>query len=129
MRALDANIILRLIVNDDPHQASIAADVVRGPCWLSLTVLLEIAWVLQSRYRFDRTATAALLRGITQYDELEIEAVDAVQWCIDRFEQGEDIADLLHLAAARDRQAFATFDQGIAAAAGDAPPLVIETLA
>ncbi|WP_033919440.1 type II toxin-antitoxin system VapC family toxin [Sphingomonas sp. 37zxx] len=128
MKALDSNVVLRLLLGDDPVQAPIAEQIVRGPCWISLTVLLEIAWVLGSRYRLDRADVAAVLRAMFCYETLTIEAGEDALWAIDRYEQGGDIADLLHLVAARHTDAFATFDRGIARATGPGGPVPIETL-
>lgn len=128
MKALDSNIILRLLLEDDPAQVAIAEKLVRSPCWISLTVLLEVVWVLGSRYQMGRGDIVAVLRGLDAYDTIEIEGRRAALWAIDRYQQGGDIADLLHVAAAREAQAFVTFDQAIARAAGDEPPIPIETL-
>lgn len=128
MKALDANIVLRLLIEDDPVQGTIAEKLVASPCWISLTVLLEVAWVLGSRYHMKRTEIAAVLRELDAYDSVEIEGRRAALWAIDRYERGGDIADLLHVAAAREAQAFVTFDQRISRAAGSNPPVSIETL-
>lgn len=128
MKALDANIVLRLLIEDDPVQGTIAEKLVASPCWISLTVFLEVAWVLGSRYHMKRTEIAAVLRELDAYDSVEIEGRRAALWAIDRYERGGDIADLLHVAAAREAQAFVTFDQRISRVVGANPPVSIETL-
>jgi len=128
VKALDSNIVLRLLLDDDPAQTPIVEKLVRSPCWISLTVLLEVAWVLGSRYRMTRGDIAAVLRGLDTYEAVEIEGRRAALWAIDRYEQGGDIADLLHVAAARDAQSFVTFDRTMARASGANPPVPIETL-
>ncbi|WP_182466690.1 type II toxin-antitoxin system VapC family toxin [Sphingomonas gilva] len=128
MKAVDANVVLRVIVPDDPHQTAIAEEILRGPVILPLTALLEIVWVLRSRYRFSRTDTAGILDGILSYDNIEIEAPILVHWAIQRFAAGADIADMIHLVMGRHASAFATFDREVARQAGDRPPIPVETL-
>ena len=128
MKALDSNIVLRLLLDDDPAQTPIVENLVRSPCWISLTVFLEVAWVLGSRYHMKRTEIAAVLRELDACDSVEIEGRRAALWAIDRYERGGDIADLLHVAAAREAQAFVTFDQRISRVVGANPPVSIETL-
>lgn len=128
MKALDSNIVLRLLLADDPVQTPLAEKATHSPCWISLTVLLEVAWVLGSRYQMTRADIATVLRSLDAYETVEIEGRRAAFWAIDRYEKGGDIADLLHVAAARDAQTFATFDREISRAAGSNPPVSIETL-
>jgi len=47
--ALDTNVLVRLLVNDDPVQAELAADLidVSSACFVPITVVLELEWVLR----------------------------------------------------------------------------------
>lgn len=57
MLAVDTNIVVRLLVADDPVQSQIAAGLFRQhPIFIALTVLLETEWVLRSSYRFSAKA-------------------------------------------------------------------------
>lgn len=50
MRAIDTNILVRLVARDEPEQLRIAAEIVEAGGVLVLpTVLLETEWVLRSR--------------------------------------------------------------------------------
>ncbi len=51
-----------------------------------------------------------------------------VHWAIGRSAKGADIADMIHIAASRHQAAFATFDRGVARAAGPDSPVPVETL-
>jgi predicted nucleic-acid-binding protein len=58
MIALDTNVVVRLLIRDDPAQADLAAQLVRGnQVLLTTTVLLETEWVLRSRCRVPRSPT------------------------------------------------------------------------
>ena len=50
MIAVDTNILVRYLTNDDAEQAQLAIDLLNGSehIWLPKTVLLETEWVLRS---------------------------------------------------------------------------------
>lgn len=127
VKALDSNVVIRFIVGDDAQQAQLARDLIAQPCWIANTVLLEIGWVLQSRYGFDRSQIATMLRALLDIETVEMDRADLALWAIDRYEAGGDFADLVHLASSVSAVTFATFDRGLARAAGAMPPLPIET--
>jgi len=63
MRAVDTNVVVRLVVEDDDEQTPAAAAAWRallasGGVFLSKVVIVEVAWVLRVSYRFDRQAIA-----------------------------------------------------------------------
>ena len=54
MRAVDTNILVRALVRDDAAQSAAAEAVLANePVFIPVTVMLELEWVLRSRYRFD----------------------------------------------------------------------------
>lgn len=55
MRAIDTNVIVRLATRDDETQVAAAEKYIaeRG-AWVSHLVLVEVAWVLDSVYEFER---------------------------------------------------------------------------
>jgi predicted nucleic-acid-binding protein len=60
MRAVDTNVLVRLLARDDGKQVAAAERFVKGGAWVSHLVLMETAWVLESVYDLapDRIATA-----------------------------------------------------------------------
>ena len=58
MRAVDTNVLVRLIVRDDPAQVEKAESFVAHGAWVSQTVLAETVWVLESVYGLDRAQIA-----------------------------------------------------------------------
>jgi predicted nucleic-acid-binding protein len=46
MRAVDTNVLVRLITRDDAHQVAAADAFVHKGAWVSHLVLAETAWVL-----------------------------------------------------------------------------------
>lgn len=129
VRAIDTNVLARFMLNDDKAQAARAAEIVEAGIFIPVTVLLETAWLLTSRYRQSRQATAAALTALLDMPSIVVADEPHVRWALSRTEDGADFADMMHLVAAARAEAFATFDTRVAAAAGNAAPLPIETLA
>jgi hypothetical protein len=60
MTAVDTNLVIRLLTQDDRKQAAIASTVfATGEVWIAKSVLLETAWVLESIYGLDAIAKYA----------------------------------------------------------------------
>lgn len=115
MKALDTNVVVRVLTGDDRAQARAATDAMRGQrLWVSRTVLLECEWVLRFSYELDRRAIHAGLSRLLAYPLLDVDDVDAVQRALDGYEQGLDFADALHLASAPGAEALLTFDASLA---------------
>jgi len=67
MRAVDTNVLVRLIARDDAAQVRAAEEFVETGAWVSHLALVETAWVLDAVY--DRSAgEIALNRGVTIED-------------------------------------------------------------
>lgn len=127
MKAVDTNILARLILQDDPRQARLAETILREPVWVSHTVWIELGWVLGKRLRLDHAVAADALETLLMLETVHVADREGLAWAIERYRAGADWADAMHLVAARgvaDR--FVTFDLGIARI--DTPPLPIETL-
>jgi predicted nucleic-acid-binding protein len=71
---LDTNILVRYLTQDDPVQSARAVQLVEGqltqrdPGFISIVVMVEIAWVLDRAYGFSRQAIAAAIERVLQAD-------------------------------------------------------------
>ena len=112
MTAVDTNVLVRIVVNDDPIQSVRAAEFVgrQHGVFVPKTVLLELEWVLRSGYRLKPSETLAVLRRILAMGNVELEDEKAVMEAMRYCENGMDFADSLHVASAGPRRSFATFD-------------------
>lgn len=128
MKAVDTNILARFVIGDDPEQARLAAALLAMPCYISDTVLLEAAWLLSSRFGLDRATLAATLRDIIGLPTVSVGDADGMDWAIDRFTEGADLADMIHVVGARKTDGFVSFDKRLGRLAGANPPVPIETL-
>ena len=127
MRALDTNVILRLLLEDEPKQLAVARRVVAEPALVGTGVLMETAWVLRSTYRQSRVAIADALSAILSAPTLHVNDEDGVRWALARYrDHGADLADMLHIVAARGSSSFASFEKHLGKQAGEATPVPVE---
>lgn len=126
MRAVDTNILARFILNDDDLQTPIANDVIRGGVYVSLSVWMELVWLLGARYRFSREMIAEALEVTMKIDV--VVTPEAAFWALNRYRLGADFADMIHLIEAQAHEGFHTLDRGMKKDAGAASPVPVELL-
>ncbi len=115
MRAIDTNVLVRLLAKDDPDQAERArAAFAGGDLFIGMTVLLETEWVLRSLYKFAPDNVAAGLRAALGLPRVVVEEPALLNWALDRMISGMDFADALHLGKAEGCSAFLSFDRDLA---------------
>lgn len=128
MIAIDANILIRYIVRENP-ELTYAADMLldgltpETPGFLCREVVMETAWVLERVYGFARIAvTDAILRLTLRSNVLTEERADVVNAALAYSRGGPDFADLMILAAAERVGAtpLYTFDRRLAREEGAA---------
>ncbi len=73
IRAVDTNVLVRLLVGDDARQATTAERFVSGGAWVSHLVLMEATWVLRSLYGFDARRIATTVEMLLAHDQVAIE--------------------------------------------------------
>ncbi len=111
MKSVDTNILVRFILGDDPEQSPKAEAIVALGVSVPITVLLELGWVLSTRYAFDRVRLAATLSALVDTPGITIADEPAIRHALAAHADGADFADAIHLAAARGSEAFVTFDR------------------
>ncbi len=119
MTGIDTNVLLRHLLDDDPVQSRVsdrflAKLTAREPGFVSLVVLVEIAWVLRRGSTLTRTDTAGILGGLIRSPEIRMQAPREVEEALAAFERGgPGFAD--HLVASLSRAAsvdrVVTFDR------------------
>ena len=79
MKALDTNILVRFLVQDDKKQASTVlqlfseAEQMNQPLYVPLLVILEVIWVLQSAYSVSRQDIVMAISSLLQIPLFEFE--------------------------------------------------------
>ncbi len=116
MKSLDTNVLARFFIDDaddaqTARQRPAAMAALAERSLVSVTVLLELEWVMRGFYALPTGDVARVLRALTSLEHVTIEDRDAVLRALDAFDQGLDFADALHLARSGRAAAFVTFDQ------------------
>lgn len=115
MIALDTNVVVRFLVNDDKTQGPRArALIARGDTFVGVTVLLETEWVLRSAYGFPAAEIARFFRALLGLPGMRTDDPERISRALGGYEAGLDFADALHMAFADGAEAFATFDRRLA---------------
>ena len=119
MIALDTNVLVRFFVDDPDDRESVrqrpaAIEAVSQRSFVSITVVLELEWVLRGFYELPAKETSSVLRALASIPHVTLEDRDAVLTSIDLMGKGLDFADALHLARSAKATALATFDKRLA---------------
>ena len=80
MIALDTNLLVRLLTNDDPRQAAKVEAWLKGnatpknPAYVDHVVLCELGWVLERSYGYSRAEVHGALAALLEQDHLRLES-------------------------------------------------------
>jgi predicted nucleic-acid-binding protein len=120
--AIDTNVLVRLLVQDDETQFAAARRVVEDaaqaeePVLIMLCALLETEWVLRSRYKLDKASISGAFARLLESGDVEFEHEPTVEEALHLWSQSPraDFADCLLSARAvhLGRSRFMTFDVG-----------------
>jgi len=115
MFAIDTNVLIRYLVNDDAAQGARARALVeREHVWVSKTVVLESAWVLEAVYGFSRKDVITALEAFFGLATVQVEDEAVVARALACARAGMDVADALHVAGTpAEAEAFLTFDRAL----------------
>lgn len=114
MRSLDANVLLRVLLQDDPKQTPIAERIIGEPAIILSSVVTEVVWVLMSRKLWAMADIATAMRDLIDLPHLWFLDRQALLWAFSRAETGAGFADMMHLYLSGRADSFATFDREIA---------------
>ncbi|BAZ16645.1 hypothetical protein NIES4071_85230 [Calothrix sp. NIES-4071] len=111
MIAVDTNVIVRLLTQDDEVQYQKSLEIIQNNnVFIPDTVILETEWVLRFAYKFKPLEICSALRkffGLLTVNLINPNLViQALQW----HELGLDFADAFHLAQSQNYPQFYTFD-------------------
>jgi predicted nucleic-acid-binding protein len=112
MIAVDTNIIVRVLTNDDQGQARRAVRLIeKNDILISKTVILETEWVLRHAYGIDSDRIITGLRKLLGLPNVTVEDSWTVFQSLNWHKEGLDFADALHMASSLKASRFATFDK------------------
>lgn len=119
MAGLDTNVLLRWLVRDDEAQAGYADALFESALasgenlFVPITVVLELEWVLRSRYDLARNEFTQTLTRLLTTRELDVQSVQTVEQTLRSFQESNvDFADCLHseVCAVEGHAPLLTFD-------------------
>ena len=126
MIGLDANVLVRYIMQDDARQSALATRLVESlsvesPGFVPLVSVVELAWVLSSAYELDRGQVVQAFEGLLRTKEIAVERAEIVWKALRVFRSANaDFADCLieRSAAVAGCDRTMTFDRGAARSCG-----------
>ena len=122
MIALDTNVLVRFLTQDDDAQFQVAAGLIEGctrdvPGYVCREVMIELVWVLERAYKYSREEIAKALLGIVTASQLSVENAQDIASVVNLYrKEGYDFADLMIRQAAQrtENRVLKTFDQKLA---------------
>lgn len=116
MLAVDTNVVVRLLVGDDPEQAAQARYLFESEqIFIPDTVVLETVWVLGYSYGLDGETIAAGLQRLFGLANVHLRDAAEMALALEWRDRGLDFADALHLAQSAHCARMVTFDRRFAA--------------
>ncbi len=103
MRAVDTNLLVRLLVRDDERQVAAAESYVAKGGWVSQLVLAETIWVLDAVYYRTPAQLAKALELLLNHSSLALQDADVVELALKSFraKPGLGFSDCMVLEIAR----------------------------
>lgn len=117
MRAVDTNVLVRLVVRDDEPQAAIAEAFVERGAWVSHIVLVELTWVLGAVYELEDSAIATAIDMLLNHESFTLQDADVVVGALEHYRRKPALgfSDCLVLEIARKagHLPLGTFDKNL----------------
>ncbi len=118
MRAVDTNVVVRLIVRDDAEQVRAAEEFTASGAWVSHLVLTETTWVLDAVYERSAEQIATAIDMLLNHKDLTLQDADVVTSALDQFRKrpvlGFSDCLVLEIARKAGHLPLGTFDRNLA---------------
>lgn len=128
MRAVDTNVLVRLLARDDVKQASAAESFIAGGAWVSHLVLAEMTWVLATVYSRSSQQIAAAVAHLLEHESLVVQDPDVVALALTHLHKkpalGFSDCLILEIARKSGHLPLGTFDRSLATL-GDVTRLIV----
>ena len=117
MRAVDTNVLVRLVVRDKPEQVRLAESFIAIGAWVSHLVLAEAMWVLDAVYDRTPEQIAGAIDMLLNHKDLTIQDAEVVTNALEHFRKRPALgfSDCLVLESARKagHTPLGTFDRDL----------------
>ena len=122
MRAVDTDVIVRLMTRDDPRQTASAEAFISQGAWVSTLALAEAIWVLGVLYKKSSAQVASTIEMLLNHRHLVVQDSDTVAAALELFRSRPALgfAECLMLEVARKagHLPLGTFDRSLGKMAG-----------
>ncbi|MGE0393259.1 MAG: PIN domain-containing protein [Vicinamibacterales bacterium] len=126
MRAVDTNVLVRLITRDDAKQVAAAETFVARGAWVPHLAVLELTWVLESVYGREPAAIATAVEMLLNHSQLTVQDEDVVAAAVAQFRRHARVgfSDCLMVEVARKagHTPLGTFDRALGKVEGALRP-------
>ena len=117
MRAVDTNVLVRLVTRDHAQQVESAESFIAKGAWVSHLVLAEMTWVLDTVYNLDDAAIATAIRMLLDHQNLTVQDADVVTAALEQYRRrpalGFSDCLILELAKRAGHTPLGTFDKSL----------------
>lgn len=117
MRAVDTNVLVRILARDDPKQVRVADEFVAAGAWVSLLALAETMWVLSTVYERDVPELGASVEQLLNHKDLILQDREVVAAALETFRSrpalGFTDCLLLEVARKAGHLPLGTFDRNL----------------
>ena len=122
MRAVDTNVLVRLIARDDAEQFAAAERFVAPGAWVSQIVLVETLWVLDAVFGLAPEKIARAVDMLLEHSQLTLQDPEVIAAALEQFRARPALgfSDCLVLEIARKagHLPLGTFDRALASVPG-----------
>ena len=122
MRAVDTNVLVRLITRDDSGQTAAAERYVEKGAWVSVLALAEATWVLATVYELNPKEIARAIEMLLNHRHLVLQDSETIAQALELFRAkpalGFSDCLMLELARRAGHLPLGTFDRSLAKVEG-----------
>ena len=115
MRAVDTNVLVRLIARDDANQARSADSFIEKGAWVSILTLAEATWVLGAVYELGAADVATAVEMLLNHKDLILQDSDVVAAALELFRRRPSLGFsdclMLHIARKAGHLPLGTFER------------------
>jgi predicted nucleic-acid-binding protein len=117
MRAVDTNVLVRMITGDNARQTLVADHFIEKGAWVSILAIAEVAWVLDTWYNQSAAQVASAIEMMLNHEHLVLQDSDVVAAALEllRSRPALGFSDclMLHIARKAGHLPLGTFDRAL----------------
>jgi predicted nucleic-acid-binding protein len=117
MVTVDTNVLVRLIIGDNPRQTAVADQFIENGASVSVLTVAETTWVLRAVYRQSHAEIAAAVDMLLAHKDLVLQDSDVVAAALELYKSGPSLGFsdcmILHVARKAGHLPLGTFDRAL----------------